>query len=688
MKKLYALLLLLAPLMLHAQNDSIAALEQIEEVVVKAETILREQGRTTLRVANSPLQHLPSVNDILVRVPGVKASEDGLEVIGRGTPLIFIDGKQVQSFSQVEMLQPNEILSIEIDRNPSAKYDASATSVVTIRTRRGRLEGLGVQLSNTSRQSRVYGNNSAARLNFNSGKFHSYLAYDLIWSPQHDYYGGYEINHLPGYSLRSDLDNDRSHFTRAHQLLAGVGYDLSPKSNLSFQYNLRSNFLSSRENALQAITRPAELTDINTDYHGTTYSPTHIFNATYTLQPNEKQTFTLSADYALYNSDIEQQIFENISTHKQTFVDNASDIFAAKAEYTLPIFGQGELLVGARYGHLATDNRSRFADASNPANDYDDRTHITDDNLAGYVTLSRQYEKWNWQAGLRYEGTQYYAKADGEVIRDRWDDHLFPSLGVSLGEVSLNYTSRISRPSISELNPSRRYWSIISWGEGNPLLRPTISHNVALSAPLIKRLNLTLEYSYIKDARISTGVADTKNPEEMVFKPINIERSELWDAMASYDNRWKWYALSAYAGVQLPLAEIPFLDETLRNDTPSWYFRVSNDFTITKSTFASASFFYSSRTHQLTSDYTGSSNLSMSFSQYALERKLLFTLSVNDLLRDQGYNRHDRYGRVEAGQSLKNMDTRRVSLTIRYNFNNYNNVYRRKSAGDDELNRL
>ncbi len=274
------------------------------------------------------------------------------------------------------------------------------------------------------------------------------------------------------------------------------------------------------------------------------------------------------------------------------------------------------------------------------------------------------------------------------MIRNRWDDHLFPSLTLSRGEIALSYTSRISRPSIGELNPSRRYWSIISWGEGNPLLRPTILHNISLSAPLVKRLNLTLEYSYIKDARISTGMADPKNPEEMVFKPINIEHSELWDAMASYDNQWKWYTLSAYAGVQLPLAEIPFLDETLRNDNPSWYFRVSNDFTITKSTFASASFYYSSRGQQLMTGYSSSSNLSLSFSQYALERKLLFTLSVNDLLRDQATVLHNRYGSVESGQYLKNMDTRRVSLTIRYNFNNYNNVYRRKSAGDDELNRL
>ncbi len=397
MKNFYALLLFFAaPFALCAQDsipepDSLFW-DRIDEVVVRADMIRQSQGRTTVRVANSPLQHLPSVNDILGRLPGLQAQEGGLEVFGRGTPLIFIDGKQVQDYSEVELLQPNEILSVEIDRNPSARYEASATSVVNIRTRRSRLEGLGVQLSNTSRQSRVYGNNSAARLNFNSGKFHSYLAYDFIWSPQHDYYGGYEINHLPDYSLRSDLDNDRSHFTRAHQLLAGVGYDLSPKSNLSLQYNLRNNFLNSRENALQTITRPGEVMEINTDYHGTTTSPTHIFNATYTLRPDEKRSFTLSADYALYNSDIEQQIFENVVTHKQTLVDNASDIFAAKAEYGLPIFGQTELLVGARYGRLATNNRSRFADASAPANDYDERTRITDDHLAAYFTLGREYD--------------------------------------------------------------------------------------------------------------------------------------------------------------------------------------------------------------------------------------------------------------------------------------------------------
>jgi hypothetical protein len=89
------------------------------------------QGKTVMRIAGSLLQHLPEVQDILRRASGIRMDDSGLTVFDKGTPQIFLDGRE-SSFAELMLIQPSQILSIEINRNPSARYDASYASVLRV----------------------------------------------------------------------------------------------------------------------------------------------------------------------------------------------------------------------------------------------------------------------------------------------------------------------------------------------------------------------------------------------------------------------------------------------------------------------------------------------------------------------------------------------------------------------------
>ena len=76
-----------------------------------------------------------SANDVLERVPGItRKSNDVLEVLGKGQPVIYINGRQIRDKTELEQLSSGEIASVELVTNPGARYDATAKAVVRIRS--------------------------------------------------------------------------------------------------------------------------------------------------------------------------------------------------------------------------------------------------------------------------------------------------------------------------------------------------------------------------------------------------------------------------------------------------------------------------------------------------------------------------------------------------------------------------
>lgn len=74
------------------------------EVVVKANLpVTRMQGDALVtNVQNSVLSKAGSANDVLGKIPGITKQKDGFEVFGKGTPLIYINGRKVRDNAELE----------------------------------------------------------------------------------------------------------------------------------------------------------------------------------------------------------------------------------------------------------------------------------------------------------------------------------------------------------------------------------------------------------------------------------------------------------------------------------------------------------------------------------------------------------------------------------------------------------
>ena len=129
-----------------------AMLEGAAISAVMPKTKLTGEGlQTTVR--GSVLENAGTAKDVLSKTPGMIKGQNGLEVIGKGAPLVYINGRKVTDSSELDRLQSNEIQSVEVITNPGVQYDASVGSVVRIRTIRRHGDGFGFNLFAQDEQS-------------------------------------------------------------------------------------------------------------------------------------------------------------------------------------------------------------------------------------------------------------------------------------------------------------------------------------------------------------------------------------------------------------------------------------------------------------------------------------------------------------------------------------------------------
>jgi hypothetical protein len=95
-------------------------------------------------VQNTPLSQLGTADDVLKHVPGIIAKDGTYEVFGKGSPIIYINGRPMRNKKELEQLKSTDIKSIELITNPGAKYDATMGAIVKIQTIRRAGDGFSI----------------------------------------------------------------------------------------------------------------------------------------------------------------------------------------------------------------------------------------------------------------------------------------------------------------------------------------------------------------------------------------------------------------------------------------------------------------------------------------------------------------------------------------------------------------
>ncbi len=141
-------------------------------VVVQGERPkMKLQGNSlVMNVEGTVMSRLGTAEDVLSRVPTISKKGETFEILGKGTPLIYINSRKINDMNELRNIQSDNIRSVEVVQNPGARYDATVNSVIVIRTKRAAGEGLGVELASWSRKGEGYANNERINLTYRKGK--------------------------------------------------------------------------------------------------------------------------------------------------------------------------------------------------------------------------------------------------------------------------------------------------------------------------------------------------------------------------------------------------------------------------------------------------------------------------------------------------------------------------------------
>jgi len=101
------------------------------------------------RVEGTALAKMGSAEDVLKQLPRVVQRNGELEVLGKGTPLIYIDNKKIKGNVELDRLGSSDIKHVEIITEPGAEYDATYNAVIKIKTARKKGDGFGLQYRQT-----------------------------------------------------------------------------------------------------------------------------------------------------------------------------------------------------------------------------------------------------------------------------------------------------------------------------------------------------------------------------------------------------------------------------------------------------------------------------------------------------------------------------------------------------------
>ena len=526
------------------KGTNVGTIQMEEDLPLLNEIIVKGQMPKTKLTGNSMVTTIQgtilgtsgTAKEMLAKVPGMTLKGDELEVLGKGTPIFYINGRKMHDKEELKRLRSEEIASVEVITNPGAQYDATISSVVRIKTIRREGDGFGFDLNTGFNQDLRFGESDpSAQLNLryrhNNLDLFSMVNY-WKWDQTSLYYDD-QSNYLP--TDKGVLNINQNSHSRNHFKNNGIDY------NLGFNWQIAENHSVGvriqRNDRFNATTDLMVETDIERQplqkkehNYSTQDEHRHTFynwegNAYYNGKVG-KMGIDLNVDFLTDKTNVDNHINElvNHTDHHAMEQDNSTftALWATKLVLTYPIW-KGQLEAGTELSFVTRENSSSITNYPLPASD----SKVKENNIAAFVAYNFNLEKLgNFSAGLRYEhvGFDYTDHLDAANNMTRYQDEFFPSLSWArqFGPVqtSVAYSFKTIRPDYNSLSDRITYINSYTLLQGDPTLKNATMQEVSLNARY-KWLNLFAAYER-RDNTLTQLPCAYNNEGMIMIKRVNL----------------------------------------------------------------------------------------------------------------------------------------------------------------------
>ena len=696
------------------KNDSVDYNLNLGEVVVKStapKTKMKNDAMVT-RIEGSVLESAGTAEEMLARVPGMMRMGGQIQVIGKGTPIYYINGRKVQDTEELKRLKSHDVREVEVINNPGAAYDASTRAVVRIKTRRLRGEGLSGRMDLSDAQALKSGNNNlSSSVNLN----YRHAGVDIFGGAtfQNDYLDNYSqrleqntygtVNHTQAGTIESSEKFSRLHFN------AGVNWQLDDDNFVGAKvergvwiknwhgFTMDEDILRNgvKEDHLRSVS------DINSK------NPNSFLVNAYYNGKIGSWGIDANVDYYSLCDKNSNHVAETAMSGSRTIesaTENSSRMFAARlvADHRL---WKGTLKFGGELTTVSRDNEYVIngVDISNRFSE------VSEQNYAAFAEYGLMIPRAGMLTlGMRYEHVAFDFNnlSDPSASIDRCHDDFFPSISfgtrIGLTQLQLSYGVKTTRPSYRDLRSEVEYGSKYTLQTGNPLLKNEIRHTLDLSGRW-RFLAFVANYLHIKDA-----IYDWTSPYDdngvVMLGMVNFDSPiDVFSAFLVASPTIGVWTTSNTIGLQKQWLSFNLDDpreatgkREVRYDKPMFIFNSDNAFRLRNDWQIELNSEFYSKAHyrnaRLLQHYW---NLTAAVQKSLLKDKsLVLRLSVSDIFNTA---RHDAI--LDLGNyTLEQSDIfggqrgqysfHRINLSVRYSFNATKSKYKGQGAGEDMKKRM
>ncbi len=636
-----------------------------------------------------------TAEDVFKNIPSVSVNADGNALLRNQNTTVYVDGRP--TFLSLNQIVADQIEQVEVITNPSAKYEASTTGgIINIVTKKNKKPGYNGSINlGVGYPKRL---NGSGNLNIREGRFN--------WQASANYM--LQGNDVEGYSNRTSLSNGLiinqfnqnsiNSNSNAHKMgRLGFDYTINNRNTFSIFGNIMGGDFDNTDNQNSIET----FTGKDSTITGTRKAISTNQFRNYGAQMMWRKTFPtkdreLSADltsnwsnsknggdwidyrYGKNNVPFTGSPFKQLNTG-----ESKGNQVTFQLDYTTPINDSTKWEMGVRSNYKAND-QAFLADSlldgvkKRIVSQSTDLTIIEKVNAA-YVTYTGKFRSIGYQAGLRYEQSNFNGTSrlagDGKfgynypsVWGDIWKA-LFPSLYLSKklsekAEVQVNLSRKINRPGFREIMPFIRQGDNKSYSVGNPSLKPEFITLAEANYNHVWKSNnwlISLYYRHQDDPIVSYSELDVNNLIRTSF--INGNSNDAY----GLDNTLK---LGLSKDIELTL-NTNIENQTIRTDAlerKGWNWDAKAIF----SWKLPASF-----TTQITGNYESDEIIAQGtrkgagFMDFALKKDIgrnsSFTFSINDV-----FNSRKRVSYLDTPlfiqESLRRREVRNFRLNYQYRF--------------------
>ena len=538
---------------------SVSMMQELQEVVVKGNlpnTRLKGNAMVT-RIQGTPLSDAGTLGEMLVKVPGMTGTDEAPEVLGKGSPLIYINGRLMRDNSELKRLRSEEIRDVEVINNPGAQYDATVRAVVRIRTVRQQGDGLSLDLTLSDEHDLRY---DFDRPQVKVGANYRKNGVDVFGSMYY-YHQDYRQ-----YSTIEDITTTDKVFrqygpytmTWKHDNLtytAGVNWQLSDNHSLGVRADLTHQMKGKNQVIYDedVFENNALIDHLYSHQTSKETKPLGWLTNTYYNGKLGKLDIDFNFDFMRNGTDTDRENVEQSKVQDDFVVSKSgsrSRLFAGKLVLSYPAW-KGELEVGTEMTFVNRNN-TYWIDKAIIANS---DAEITENNVAVFAEYSCDFKKYgSASVGLRYEHTlmDYDDAINKDEKMHRSMDEWFPtaSYSVTLGKVqtALSYSMKTYRPSFFAMNDAVTYISRYMYQAGNSQLLNERVRDLTLNVSY-KWITLTASYEHLTNPITQWNFLT--ETDAMLCKHINLDKPiNTLSAYLAVTPRVGIWSLNATAGFE------------------------------------------------------------------------------------------------------------------------------------------